>query len=105
VQRETKLEKRNYNNNNNYHNNNKNNYHNNNNRNRYVKKEKDAEKVSNAKKCPHCGCDMREKGASDCMGGISFKCKNKKCGRRVWVHKKLTRIPEPLIVRSRFWKN
>ena len=91
--------------NNNYRNNNSN-YHGNNNynKNKYVRKDKPPEKISHAKKCPFCGCDMRETGASDCMGGISFKCKNKKCGRRVWVHMKLTHTPEPLIVRSRFWK-
>jgi tRNA(Ile2) C34 agmatinyltransferase TiaS len=54
-----------------------------------------------AKKCPHCGCDMKAKGASDCVGGISFKCKSSKCGRRVWVRKNLAHPPIPMAPRER----
>jgi tRNA(Ile2) C34 agmatinyltransferase TiaS len=53
-----------------------------------------------AKKCPFCGGDMKAKGASDCCGGMSFKCRNKKCGRRVWIRKPVTN-PRPIVPTSR----
>lgn len=58
----------------------------------------------NAKKCPHCGCDMKPKGALDCMGAISYKCKNKACGRRVVIRKNLAHPPIPLVPNRRAYR-
>lgn len=49
-----------------------------------------------AKKCPHCGAEMRPRGASDCCGGLSWKCRSRKCGRTEWVFKFPLTPPEPL---------
>ena len=57
----------------------------------------------NAKRCPHCGCEMKAKGAVGCAGHISYKCKNKKCGRRMWIYKPLTHPPIPLAPTQRRW--
>ena len=56
------------------------------NRSRKFNRRERKEKVA-SKKCPFCGGNMKEKGASDSVGSLSFKCRNKKCGRRVWVRK------------------
>lgn len=49
-----------------------------------------------AKKCPSCESEMRPRGASDCCGGLSWKCRNSKCGRTTWVFKLPITPPEPL---------
>lgn len=53
----------------------------------------------NAKRCPHCGHEMRARGSGDAAGGYSWKCRNKKCGRRVWKRREVT-PPEPLVPSS-----
>ena len=53
-----------------------------NNRNRNFRNKRNKKPV---KICPFCGGEMKPKGASDCAGGLSFKCRSSKCGRRVWV--------------------
>ena len=53
------------------------------------KKKKREGKMS--KKCPHCGKEMVCKGPGDSAGATSWKCKNAKCGRRVWQWK----VPVP----------
>lgn len=60
-----------------------------------------------AKKCPFCGGDMKAKGASDCAGGLSFKCRNKKCGRRIWLrsHGCPPLIPLVPFIRSTNYRN
>lgn len=68
-----------------------------NNRFRHDRKQKKEKKMSpNSRRCPHCGCEMRCRGAYDSMGGISWKCKNKTCGRRVreW---RVAVAPEPIV--------
>lgn len=57
-------------------------------------KDKEGEKKMKGKKCPLCGHEMKCKGASDCVGSISWKCK--KCGRRLWICHKLSAPPAPL---------
>lgn len=53
--------------------------------NRFQKKEVERrEKHIGAKRCPHCGHCMRARGASNSVGCLSWKCRNKKCGRTVW---------------------
>jgi len=69
------------------------------NKNRRFDKREKKEKMQ-MKKCPFCGCEMKPKGASDCAGGLSFKCKNKKCGRRVWTRKQAL-PPIPIVPSSR----
>jgi tRNA(Ile2) C34 agmatinyltransferase TiaS len=54
------------------------------------------------KKCPFCGSDMKAKGASDSAGGVSFKCRNKHCGRRVWIHSDRCPPLIPLVPYSKF---
>lgn len=61
------------------------------------KKEGKKKDMSNVKRCPCCGHELRARGASDTSGSISWKCKNKKCGRTVWEKKILTVPPTPLI--------
>ena len=56
----------------------------NNNRNRNFNQRNRRDKKP-VKICPFCGSAMKPKGASDCAGGLSFKCRSSKCGRRVWV--------------------
>jgi hypothetical protein len=56
-------------------------------------------KMSNAKKCPYCGYDMRHRGCGDAAGGYSWKCRNKKCGRTVWKRREVV-PPEPVIPAS-----
>lgn len=48
------------------------------------KKKKERKMKASSKRCPHCGNEMRCRGASDSMGGTSWKCRNKKCGRTIW---------------------
>ena len=62
-------------------------------------KRKEGEKNMNAKRCPHCGFVMRSRGASDTIGSLSWKCKNKKCGRTVWLRHKV-KPAKPLIAMS-----
>jgi tRNA(Ile2) C34 agmatinyltransferase TiaS len=63
------------------------------------KKEKERKMNPNSKRCPHCGNEMRCRGASDSMGGISWKCRNKKCGRTIWERKQAV-APEPVAPQS-----
>lgn len=74
-------------------------------RRRYDKRHKDKKKKKerkmrpDSKRCPHCGNEMRCRGASDSMGGISWKCRNKKCGRTVWERKQVV-PPTPVVPQS-----
>ena len=52
---------------------------------------------ANERKCLTCSSIMRPKGAGDIAGGIYWKCKNKKCGRTVWVRKYPLTPPIPLV--------
>lgn len=65
---------------------------------RQDEKKKEKKMNPNSKKC-RCGGEMRCRGASDAMGGISWKCKNKSCGRTVW-ERKLAAPPVPLAPQS-----
>jgi ribosomal protein L37AE/L43A len=61
------------------------------------KRRRDGDKkMNNERKCPHCGSNMRARGASDVIGGSLWKCRNKKCGRTVGKRKELV-IPEPVV--------
>lgn len=63
------------------------------------KKKKERKMSPNSRRCPHCGNEMKCRGASDSMGGISWKCRNKKCGRTVWERKPVA-PPEPVVPQS-----
>ena len=63
------------------------------------KRKKKREWNPMSKKCGHCGCEMRTRGASDAAGGLSWKCRNKKCGRTVWEHR-IPKAPIPLVPAS-----
>lgn len=52
-----------------------------------------------SKKCAHCGSEMKPRGASDAAGGLSWKCRNKTCGRTVWIRKNPV-PPTPLVPTS-----
>lgn len=59
--------------------------------------EKKKKKMNaNARRCPHCSHEMRPRGCSDVNGSLSWKCKNKKCGRTVWKREK-PEPPEPVV--------
>jgi tRNA(Ile2) C34 agmatinyltransferase TiaS len=68
---------------------------------RYNKKRQDNNKEDkkkmkkNVRRCPHCGFAMRCRGASDSAGAISWKCRNKKCGRTVWERQEV-KPPVPI---------
>ncbi len=62
-----------------------------------TKKEGKKKDMSKVKRCPHCGAEMRDRGASDACGGISWKCKNKKCGRTIWHRTAIMKAPIPVI--------
>lgn len=49
-----------------------------------------------SKKCPHCDTEMKARGASDCNGSLSWKCRNPKCGKTVWTNNVPTTPPVPL---------
>jgi len=71
-------------------------------KNRYKRKndkKKERKMRPNSKRCPYCGNEMRCRGASDSMGGISWKCRNKQCGRTVWERKKVV-PPVPVTPQS-----
>lgn len=59
-------------------------------------KEKEGVKKMTGKKCQHCGSEMRARGAADGVGSVSWKCRNKKCGRTLWIRRELTAPPIPL---------
>lgn len=62
-------------------------------------RDKKERKMSpNSKRCV-CGNEMCCRGASDTMGGISWKCRNKKCGRTIWERKPAA-VPESVIPQS-----
>jgi hypothetical protein len=71
---------------------------------RYNKKRHDSDKEKEGKKkmkknvrrCPHCGYAMRCRGGSDAAGGISWKCRSKRCGRTVWERKEV-KPPIPVV--------
>lgn len=64
----------------------------------YKKEKKDVreEKKMTGKKCPHCGGRMRNRGVFDIVGGISWKCRNKKCGKVLRIKKGKFVPPIPL---------
>jgi len=63
-------------------------------------KEKEGVKKKMAgKKCQHCGGDMRARGAADCVGSNSWKCR--KCGRTLWIRHRLVKPPVPLTYTSK----
>jgi len=62
-------------------------------------KKKERKMSPNSKRCPHCGNEMCARGASDVMGGTSWKCRNKKCGRTIWERKQFV-VPEPVVPQS-----
>lgn len=62
----------------------------------YKRKSKDKKMSPHSKVCPFCGNEMRCRGASDAAGGISWKCRNKKCGRTTW-ERKVPKPPIPLV--------
>jgi len=67
--------------------------------------EKKKKMNTNARRCPHCGHEMRARGCGDAAGGVSWKCRNKKCGRTVWERRNVT-PPVPLVptsLMSRFY--
>ena len=66
-------------------------------RKRNIKEKKGKREMSaNSRKCQYCGNEMRCRGASDSAGGVSWKCRNKKCGRTMWERKRPL-APEPLV--------
>jgi len=67
-------------------------------RNEFQKREGKKMNV-HAKRCPYCGYEMRARGCGDAAGGLSWKCKNKKCGRTVWKHS-FPAPPEPVVPTS-----
>jgi len=67
--------------------------------NRHGNKKKERKMKKHSRRCPHCGNEMRCRGASDSMGGISWKCRNKKCGRTIWERKKVI-PPIPIVPQS-----
>jgi hypothetical protein len=60
----------------------------------YRKKKKEGD--VNAKKCPHCGSNMKCKGPGDTAGAVYWKCKDKRCGRTLWVRKPAPKEIVPL---------
>lgn len=60
-------------------------------------KEKEGAKKMKGKRCQHCGCEMRARGASDGFGSVSWKCRNKACGRTLWIRKERVTPPVPLV--------
>lgn len=66
---------------------------------KYVKKKREREMSPHSRKCPHCSGEMKCRGASDVSGGISWKCKSKKCGRTSW-ERRHPRPPIPLAPKS-----
>jgi hypothetical protein len=64
---------------------------------RDVKREAKKKDMTNVKRCSHCGHEMRARGASDTCGGVSWKCKSKKCGRTVWERRRVTAPPVPVV--------
>lgn len=62
-----------------------------------MEKSKNKKKERNSMKCKYCGeKEMRSNGASDSSGSIRWKCKNKKCGRTLWVNFGPKNPPIPL---------
>jgi len=60
-------------------------------------KEKEGKKLKkNMRRCPHCGNVMVCRGASDSIGSLSWKCKNRKCGRTIWERREV-RPPIPVV--------
>jgi len=63
-------------------------------------KDKEGKEVKkrkkNVRRCPHCGSVLRCRGGSDAIGGVSWKCRNKKCGRTVWDRREV-QAPIPLV--------
>jgi len=57
--------------------------------------EKNKKNKNYNKLCIFCGSYMNCCGASDSVGGISWKCKNKKCGRRFWG--RFYKISDPIL--------
>jgi len=55
------------------------------------------ERNKDMKKCPYCNNVMRYKGSGDSSGWYYWKCKNKHCGRTVWVKKMPPKEVIPLV--------
>ena len=69
-------------------------------RNKNKRKKKERKMKASSKRCPHCSNEMRCRGASNSMGGISWKCRNNKCGRTIWQKKQIVVPPEPVVSQS-----
>lgn len=67
-------------------------------KNRYNNDQKPKKKREYAmvKKCAHCGSPMKPRGSVGVVGALSWKCRNKKCGRTIKEFKKV-KPPEPLV--------
>jgi hypothetical protein len=66
-----------------------------NNNRRYKKpiKRREKDKDMNAKKCLYCGTHMKYKGPGNSAGAVYWKCRNKQCGRTLWIkHYKIKEV-------------